>query len=170
MTSPYFEDLAERYGFELEDLRSDSENKNVLDKRLQDKRRSFESLLPFIEDAPEMVAAALHGAFTFNNRALLDQASRSVPGLGRFPRWAELEKTLTIQAWAQPLIKQCLNEPDGDAFLVSTAVIEWMVAEDIRRPDAAQHADEDEDDDGTEDLAEAGEGWMAEQGFDSPER
>lgn len=169
MTSLYFEDLAERYGAELDDLRSDSENRNVLNKRLQDKRRSFESLLPMIEDAPEMVVAALHGAFTFTDRKSLDQASRSTPGLGKFPRWAELEKTLTIQAWAQPLIKQCLKEPAGDAFLVSAAVLEWMTTENIRRADTPELADDEADDD-TADLAEAGEGWMAEQGFDTPER
>lgn len=170
MTSPYFEDLSERYACELDDLRSDSENKNVLNKRLRDKRQGFASLLPLMEDAPEMLAAAFHGAFVVKDRRLLDQASRSVPGLGRFPRWAELETTLTTQEWARPLIAQCLQEADGDAFLVSAAVLEWMLTEDIRRPQAAQADEDDHDDDDAADLAEAGEGWMTEQGFDTPER
>ncbi|QTQ33750.1 Uncharacterized protein pbN1_37650 [Aromatoleum bremense] len=33
MTSFYFEDLSERYNSELDDLRTDSENRNVLAKR-----------------------------------------------------------------------------------------------------------------------------------------
>lgn len=173
MSSPYFEDLSQRYACELDDLRADSENKNVLERRLRDKRQAFASLLPLMEDAPEMLAAAFHGAFAFKDRRLLDQAANSVPGLGRFPRWAALEATLTTQAWARPLIAQCLSEPDGDAFLVTAAVLEWMLSEDIRRPDSrpdTDHDDRDQDEDDVTDLAEAGEGWMAEHGFDTPER
>lgn len=169
MTSFYFEDLSERYNSELDDLRTDSENKNVLNRRLQEKRQCFSDLMPMIEDAPEMVAPALHGAYAFNDRKILDRAANSSPGLGRFPRWAEMERTLDIQPWARPLIEMCLGTADGDAFLTSTAVLEWMLTEDIRRPEAAGDvADADEDD--TEDLADAGESWMSEQGFDTPDR
>lgn len=169
MTSFYFEELSERYNSELDDLRTDSENRNVLNKRLQEKRQSFKDLMPMIEDAPEMVAAALHGAYAFNDRGILDRAANSSPGLGRFPRWVEMERTLDIQSWARPLIEICLGNADGDAFLTTTAVLEWMLTEDIRRPDGASHVDDEEEDD-TEDLGEAGEDWMAEQGFDTPDR
>lgn len=169
MTSYYFEDLSERYNSELDDLRTDSENKNVLNLRLQEKRQCFKDLMPMIEEAPEMVAPALHGAYAFNDRGILDRAANGSPGLGRFPRWAEMERTLDIQPWARPLIEMCLGHADGDAFLTSTAVLEWMLTEDIRRPDAPSQAAEENEDD-TEDLGEAGESWMTEQGFDTPDR
>jgi len=169
MTSFYFEDLSERYNSELDHLRTDSENKNVLNLRLQEKRQCFKDLMPMIEEAPEMVAPALHGAYAFNDRRILDRAANGTPGLGRFPRWAEMERTLDIQPWARPLIEMCLGTADGDVFLTSTAVLEWMLTEDIRRPDAPSEADEENEDD-TEDLGEAGESWMTEQGFDTPDR
>lgn len=166
MTSPYFEDLAERYGYELDDLRSDSEGKDVLNKRLRDKRQSFKALLPMLEDAPEMVAPAFHGAFRYNDRRILGRAADTLPGMGAFPRWSEVAGTLTIAPWAQPLIDMCLEEADGDAFLVTSAVLDWLQTEDIRRPQASMAAEDDEDDD-TEDLGDAGSGWMSEQGFDA---
>lgn len=174
MTSHYFQDLSQRYACELDDLRSDSENKNVLNKRLRDKRQAFAALLPLMEDAPEMLVAAFHGAFTFQDRKLLAKAADTLPGMGGFPRWRALEATLTVQDWARPLIAQCLGEPEGDAFLVTAAVLEWLQHEDLRRPESAR-ADEDDrgradDEDDTEDLSEAGESWMTEQGFDTPER
>lgn len=169
MTSFYFEDLSERYNSELDDLRTDSENRNVLAKRLQEKRQCLKDLLPLIEEAPEMVAPVLHGAYRFNDRGILDRAANGTPGFGRFPRWAEVEKTLDIEPWARPLIEMCLRNADGEAFLTTTAVLEWLLTEDIRKPDSTFHVDEEDEDD-TEDLGEAGESWMAEQGFDTPDR
>jgi hypothetical protein len=88
-----------------------------------------------------------------------------------FPRWKELAKTLVIAPWALPLIDACLHadEADGDAFLVTTVVLEWLLTEDLRRPQAASAADEEDEDD-SEDLSESGEGWMSEQGFDAIDR
>lgn len=171
MTSIYFEDLAERYSSEIDDLRSDSEGKDVLKKRLREKRDAFAFLMPMLDEAPEMVAPAFHGAYTINDRKMLDRASRSTPGMPGFPRWKELEKTLGIAPWARPLIAECLaaDEADGDAFLVTSVVLEWLLTEDLRRPQAATAA-EDEDEDDTEDLGESGEGWMSEQGFDAIDR
>jgi hypothetical protein len=171
VTSIYFEDLAERYSSEIDDLRSDSEGKDVLRKRLQEKRQSFEYLMPMLEEAPEMVAPAFHGAFKPNDRKMLDKASRTTPGMPGFPRWKELARTLEIAPWALPLIDACLNadEADGDAFLVTTVVLEWLLTEDLRRPQAASAAEEDDEDD-SEDLSESGEGWMSEQGFDAIDR
>lgn len=169
MTSFYFEDLSERYNCEIDDLRTDSEGKDVLNKRLQEKRQSFKSLTPMLEEAPEMVASAFHGAFRFKDRHLLGRASNSVCGLAGFPSWAEIEPTIEIEPWARPLIELCLQEADGEAFLVTSVVLEWMLAEDIRRPQAAQDA-EDEIEDDTEDLGDSGADWMSTQGFDDLER
>jgi hypothetical protein len=46
LTSFYFEDIFERYAAEIDDLRSDSEGKDVLKKRLRDKHRSSPSCSP----------------------------------------------------------------------------------------------------------------------------
>ena len=155
----------------MDDLRSDSEGKDVLKKRLKEKRDSFSFLMPMIEEAPEMVAPAFHGAFRITDRPILDRASRSTPGMSGFPRWKDLEKTLEIAPWARPLIDTCLLEDDGEAFLVSTVVLEWLLNEDLRRPPAASARDDGQDeDDDHEDLGEAGEDWMSEQGFDAIDR
>jgi hypothetical protein len=169
VSSNFFDDLSERYNIELDDLRSDSEGKDVLNKVLQQKRDAFKTFLPMLEEAPEMIAPALHGAFKILDRRLLDQAANSAPGLGGFPRWAALEPTLQIAPWARPMIAMCLEAPDGDAFLVTAAVLEWMLNEDIRRPYAASTTDDEPEDD-VEDLGQAGEDWMTEQGFDSIDR
>ena len=52
MTSFYFEDIFERYAAEIDDLRSDSEGKDVLRKRLRDKHKEFAFLLSMISSAP----------------------------------------------------------------------------------------------------------------------
>ena len=169
MTSIYFEDLSERYNCEIEDLRTDSEGKDVLNRRLLEKRQSFESLTPMLEEAPEMVASALHGAYKFNDRQILGRAANSVSGLEGFPSWAEIEKTLVIAPWARPLIDLCLKEPDGEVFLVTSVVLEWMLTEDIRRPYTATDTDDESDDD-TDDLGDSGADWMSTQGFDDIER
>ena len=169
MSSLYFEDLFERYSSELDDLRTDSEGRDVLARRLQDRRKEFSSLMPLLEDAPELAAAALHGAFRITDRKLLDRAVNGTPGLGGCPDWKQLAATLDIAAWARPLIERCLQQPGGDDFLVSAAVLDWMLNEDLRRAPTAglPHDDEDED---REDLGDAGRDWLAEQGFDDFER
>lgn len=171
MSSLYFEDLFERYSSELDDLRTDSEGRDVLTRRLQDRRKEFASLMPLLEDAPELAAAALHGAFRITDRKLLDRAMKSTPGLAGCPGWKQLAATLDIAAWARPLIDRCLQQPEGDDFLVSAAVLDWMVHEDLRRAPTGglPHDDEDEDED-REDLGDAGRDWLAEQGFDDFER
>ena len=60
--SPYFWQLGDSYRSEIEDLRYDSDNHDVLKSRLADKRRAFKSLLPLMADAPEMVAATFYGS------------------------------------------------------------------------------------------------------------
>jgi hypothetical protein len=172
MSSLHFEDLFERYSSDLDDLRTDSEGRDVLARRLQERRKEFASLMPLLEDAPELAAVALHGAFNIRDRKLLDRAANSAPGLAAFPGWKQLAPALDIAPWARPLIATCLQQPEGDAFLVSAAVLDWMQSEDLRRPQAASQphdADEDEDED-REDLGEAGRDWLSEQGFDDFER
>ena len=79
MTSFYFEDIFERYAAEIDDLRSDSEGKDVLKKRLRDKHKEFAFLLSMMDTAPEMVAPAFHGAFGFRSQPLVYGAAHSEP-------------------------------------------------------------------------------------------
>lgn len=170
MTSLYFEELIERYGAEIEDLRSDSEGKDILKKRLQEKRSAFASLMPMLECAPEMVAPALHGAFSFTDRKAFFDAALCEPWEVDFPSWKKLKTSMEIAPWARPLIDTCLKEEAGECFLVTTAVLECMLAGDYDYRHDAPKATEDEDqddDEGAQDLREAGEGWMTEQGFDA---
>jgi hypothetical protein len=55
----------------------------------------------------------------------------------------------------------------GDSFLVTAAVLEHMLGSGLAARAAASARDDEEQD---EDLGEAGDEWMAEQGFDSVEQ
>lgn len=170
MTSFYFEDIFERYASEIDDLRSDSEGKDVLAKRVRDKHKEFSFLLGMIDSAPEMVAPAFHGAFGFSGGNLLYAASNSEPGDDGFPSWAELEASLEIAAWARPLINICLDKDGGESFLVTTVVLEWLLGSGLSARSAPESTRDEEDHDDTDDLGEAGEEWMSEQGFDAVDR
>ena len=170
MTSFYFEDIFERYANEIDDLRSDSEGRDVLARRLRDKHKEFPFLLSMIDTAPEMVAPAFHGAFKFRSQSLVYGAAHSEPGDDDFPSWSELARTLEIAPWARPLVEQCLKQDGGDSFLVTTAVLEHMLGSGLAVRAAPESARGDDEDDDTEDLSEAGDEWMSEQGFDAVER
>lgn len=170
MTSFYFEDIFERYASEIDDLRSDSEGKDVLNKRVRDKHKEFSFLLGMIDTAPEMVAPAFHGAFGFSTGKLLHTASNSEPGDEGFPSWAELEASLDIAPWARPLINICLDKDGGESFLVTTAVLEWLLGSGLSARSAPEASRDEDDEDHADDLGEAGEEWMSEQGFDAVDR
>jgi hypothetical protein len=172
LTSFYFEELFERYASEIDDLRSDSEGRDVLKKRLRDKRGEFPFLVSMIDVAPEMVAPVFHRAFEYASDRLLASAAQGEPGDGEFPAWEEIAADLEIEPWAQPLITTCL-EHDGGDFLVTTAVLEWLLGKGMSGRDLApadKGGEHDEDEDGGDDLGEAGEGWLSEQGFDALDR
>lgn len=170
MTSFYFEDIFERYSTEIDDLRSDSEGRDVLKRRMRDKHKEFPFLLSMIDTAPEMVAPAFHGAFRFVSQTLVYGAAHSEPGDGDFPSWSELARTLEIADWARPLIDQCLKQDGGDSFLVTTAVLEHMLGSGLAVRAAPESSRDPDEDDDAEDLSEAGDEWMSEQGFDAVER
>jgi len=66
----------------------------------------------------------------------------------------------------------------GDAFLVTTAALEFMRGRDslsapMREPEPETDqgdGDENRDEEGMDDLNEAGADWLAEQGFDPLDR
>jgi len=170
LTSFYFEDIFERYANEIDDLRSDSEGRDVLARRLRDKHKEFPFLLSMIDTAPEMVAPAFHGAFRFTSQTLVYGAAHSEPGDDDFPSWSELARTLEIADWAKPLVAQCLKQDGGDSFLVTTAVLEHMLGSGLAVRAAPESSRDHDEDDDAEDLSEAGDEWMSEQGFDAVER
>lgn len=126
--SAYFHDLCERYQAEIDDLRDDSEGRNVLQARLRDKRKAFSALLPMISYSPEMVASAFHGAFDFPapRRAALHDLLQREPG--EFLPWGELAQHIGIAGWAQPMIDQVLAEEGGEDFLSSTVGMEFVLS------------------------------------------
>ena len=176
--SPYFSELIKNYIDEVDDLVTDSEGKSVLQKRLNEKRREIDAILPMIEFSPEMVAVAFYGAFDFSSTEIMQQVVQSEPGDGAFFAWSELESELTVSSWARPLIESSLKVDGGDAFLVTTAALEFMRGKDSAsapmresEPEAGQEDDdENRDEDGMDDLNEAGADWLAEQGFDPLDR
>ena len=84
--TPFFVDLHAAYLAELDDLSLDSEQNNVLARRLADKRQQMPFLVQMMELSPEMVAVVFHHAFEFRLPAVMDDL------LGQqaenFPQWA----------------------------------------------------------------------------------
>ena len=172
--SRYFSDLIKSYLAEIDDLVTDSEGKSVLQKRLNDKRREIDAILPMIELSPEMVAVMFYGAFGFKSPEIMQQIVLSGPDQPDFLSWTELKSELTVSDWARPLIDASLKVQGGDAFLVSTAALEFLRnKEPFSAPPPEPETDDDNDgenesdDDGEMgDLNEAGADWLSEQGFD----
>lgn len=179
--SRYFSELIQSYNDEVDDLVTDSEGKSVLQKRLNDKRREFDAILPMIEFSPEMVAVVFYGAFGFQSAELMQQIILSEPGRSGFPAWAKLSKALTVADWAVPLVAAALKADGGDAFLVATAALEFLrtkdsyvaplapAVEDKERNEENDGGDEGDEND-EQDLSEAGADWLSEQGFEPLER
>lgn len=174
--SRYFSELIKNYVAEVDDLVTDSEGKQVLQKRLNDKRREIDAILPMIEFSPEMVAVVFYGAFRFSSPEIMRQLVLSEPDDGDFPVWDELRRELTVSDWALPLIEASLKTRAGDAFLVATAALEFLRtndssdAYDSSASDLSNDEGDEDDGDETEDLSEAGADWLSEQGFEQLDR
>lgn len=174
--SRYFADLYETYSAEISDQLTDSEGKVVIQRRLNEIRQEFGFLLPMMESNPEMVTVPFYGAFEFDARDLINLSVRGDPDEPDFPCWAELAPSLTVAPWADELVNAALTEESGDRFLVIAASLEYLrfldkgeaLPVDAEAEAGARERREHEDGDGeAEDLAEAGNDWLAEQGFDS---
>lgn len=170
--SHYFYELSAAYEAEIDDLFSDSEGKSALKARLKEKRQALKAILPMIEFSPEMVAPVFFDAFSFANKSLLQQLIQTEPDDGDFPAWATLAEHISLADWASPLLEHVLSEPAGDAFMVSVVGLEFMrlntgttAATEQDSSQAERNLDDGDDEDS--DLAEAGDNWLAEQGFDS---
>ena len=185
--SSFFLELRSAYQAELDDLSFDSEGKNVLRQRLADKRQELGFLLQLMDLNPEMVAVVLHQAFDFKVPAVMDQfLTRNDDEL---LAWKTLKHALKIEPWAQPIVDQILQEPMGDWFMSVAAALEYMHTKPLsaanRPPEAEKEDDteaheggrahdaedggariEDDDDHDARTREEAGNDWLAEQGFD----
>ena len=190
--STYFLDLRSVYQSELDDLTSDSEGKDVLRKRLAEKRKELAFLLKMIEISPEMVAVVLHQAFAFRQPAVMEHLlTRDADDL---PEWDSISDGIEIAAWARDMVQRILKEPQGEWFMTIAAALEYMHHKPLTAAERAQLAameeaegeedldevrDERHDDNHTEDheedevqaraREEAGNDWMVEQGFDRKE-
>lgn len=182
--SYYFAELASSYDAEIQDLLCDSEGNAALRARLREKREQLDALLPMMAFSPEMVVPVFYDAFSFHAPKALQAAVRCEPDDDDFPDWDRLSSALTLADWAQPLRDAVLADAAGDAFMVTAACLEYLRKADASRPAPAAvddtEGDEDEDaparharssdddgDDEDRDLAEAGDDWLGEQGFDS---
>ncbi|MBP1682135.1 MAG: hypothetical protein H6Q35_2474 [Proteobacteria bacterium] len=171
--SNYFSELIKSYIDEIDDLVSDSAGKSVLQKRLDDKRGEFDSILPMIEFSTEMVAVVFYDAFDFKSPEIMQQIVQSEPDDSDFIGWDELKAQLAVSAWAQPLIASSLKVRGGDAFLVTAAALEFLRSKPSSYESPAVEVDDEGDeraDDGEDDLSEAGADWLAEQGFETLDR
>lgn len=172
--SNYFSELSFAYDAEINDLVSDSEGKSVLKIRLAEKRKELKAILPMVEFSPEMVAPAFYDAFSFPEPKALLAAIQCEPDDDDFVSWSKLAQVILIENWAQPLIDIVLAESAGDAFLVTTAGLEFIrltensgISGKTDKPSEEARHDDEEDSDDDQDLAEQGDDWLAEQGFDS---
>jgi len=178
--SRYFADHSPAYDAELNDLLSDSEGKNVLEKRLREKRGQIDFLVMMMEDSPEMLATVFHQGFRFTSPARFDELAAMEPD--RFPAWAKISASATLAPWAQMLAERVLQEDGGDRFMGIAAVLEYLHTR-VDPNAAASEADDgdegDEEDRGADEgddadegeslprnLEEAGADWLAEQGFE----
>ncbi|AGX87899.1 hypothetical protein [Candidatus Symbiobacter mobilis] len=179
--SPFFRTLHTTYQAEIDDLRQDSEGRDVLQRRLAQKRTQFAFLLQMADSNPEMAASALHGGFQFGDRAVLDRLTNL--HADKLPAWSKICPTVHVAPWAQPLVAQALVAPEGERFLTIAVVLEYLYqrathpkpnntatqAVDEETP-KQQHADADPDASDGEDIddldSDAGADWLASQGFD----
>lgn len=185
--SPYFLDLRSAYQSELDDLRFDSEGRDVLHQRLASKRQEMGFLVQMMDISPEMVAVVFHQGFDFTGKAVMEHLLTHDADV--FPAWSSLAGGFELKPWAEDLAHIILQAPGGDRFLALTAGLEYMAG----LPDAVSGSimrieDDDEEEDGDRDgedglvifeddgegeesgdaraRQEAGADWLVQQGFD----
>ena len=190
--SPYFHDLRSAYQAELDDLLSDSEGKDVLRKRLAEKRNEIAFLVQMMELAPEMVAVVFHHGFRFTKPAAIERVlGLPVDGL---PDWQEIAHAVALEPWAQSLAQTVLREPQGARFMTVAGGLEYLhqharmaahaasalhadgdhAQEGADGEDALEHdddfnmlsADDAADPSNSRTRDEASSNWLAEAGFD----
>ena len=190
--SSYFRDLNSAYQAELDDLTSDSEGKDVLRRRLQDKRSEIGFLVQMIDISPEMVAVVFHEAFRFRGAAATFEPVFRLRDSFELPDWHSLASAVALEPWAEPLAETVLCQPGGEQFLTLAAALEYLqqhgqgASQSASGADSADSAEDDEDsgednhDDEHDEMSaddardpqtarsreEAGDGWLSDVGFE----
>ena len=186
--SSYFRDLNLAYEAELDDLTSDSEGRDVLRRRLQDKRREIGFLVQMIDISPEMVAVVFHQAFRFRGAAAVFGPVLRLRDAAALPDWHSLGSAVALEPWAEPLAEAVLCQPGGEQFLTLAAALEYLQQHSQGAAQSASDAEGAEDDDTGEDTyddehnelsaddardpqtaqsrEEAGDGWLSDVGFE----
>lgn len=174
--TPFFLELRSAYQAEMDDLRFDSEGRDVLRQRLADKRGEIGFLVHMMELSPEMVAVIFHQGFEFRLPGLMDDLlSREAH---EFPEWSSLADGIDLTPWAHDLAQLVLKAPGGEWFLTVAAGLEYLLGRagavgagqqdgDDLDDDGPDAFDEEDDDSGdSQARKEAGDDWLAAQGFD----
>ena len=190
--SSYFRDLNSAYQAELDDLTSDSEGKDVLRRRLQDKRSEIGFLVQMIDISPEMVAVVFHQAFRFRGAAATFEPVFRLRDSFELPDWHSVASAVALEPWAEPLAETVLCQPGGEQFLTLAAALEYLqqhgqgASQSASGADSADSAEDDEDsgednhDDEHDEMSaddardpqtarsreEAGDGWLSDVGFE----
>lgn len=185
--SAFFRALRASYQAEIDDLTFDSEGRNVLRKRLLEKRGQVAFLRQMMELSPEMVAVVFHGGFHFELPAVMEHVLTLESD--EFPEWHSLAEAVQLTPWAQELADGFLQEPQGDWFMTVAAALEYLfqrpsthhhedAAHDEHTEDAASGTkrrghefdfDKDGEHEHDHDHEEASAQWLEDQGFDRKE-
>lgn len=177
--SPFFRELRSSYQAEMDDLTFDSEGRDVLHRRLTQRRGELPFLLQMIELSPEMVAVIFHKGFHFKLPAVMDHLLMHESDA--FPDWDSIAEAFHLPPWAHDLTQIVLKEPRGEWFLTVAAGLEYMyskpsIAPAVKSINDGHGSDADGNNglnlfDDSEEIdanarEEAGADWMVEQGFD----
>lgn len=152
--SRFFDDLSKAYSAELDDLRTDSEGKDILRSRLAEKRKQVQFLLPMLKSNPEMVAVAFHGGFRFMNPLVME--TLTTKEAKQHPSWKSLSESVKLEPWAEPLCQAILKDADGAAFMVTAAGLEYLAkSKHSRQTSPSNAADMDAEDAGRREQDDA---------------
>lgn len=183
--SPFFHYLRSAYMAEMDDLKFDSDGRDVLRQRLSEKRQEIDFLVQMIELSPEMVAVIFHQGFTFRQPTVMEQLLSQEPD--DFLQWSSLSQSMDLAPWAEALADVILQAPGGEQFLTVAAGLQYMASKPDalaaqRSSEAADDEDSDDYDDDDQDEFDADENgeapgdsrarkeaaadWMVGQGFD----
>jgi hypothetical protein len=122
--SAFFRALRASYQAEIDDLSFDSEGRDVLRHRLEEKRGQVAFLKQMMELSPEMVATVFHKGFHFELPAAMEHVLTLESD--EFPEWASLSDAVQLAPWAQDLAEVFLAEPQGEWFMVTAAALEYL--------------------------------------------
>ena len=155
--SPFFRNLRTAYQAEIDDLAFDSDGRNVLAQRLKQRRKELSFLISMLELSPEMVAVVLHKAFTYKLPGAMEHVLRHEAD--DLPEWDSVADTVTIAPWAEDLVTQILQQPQGAWFMTLAAALEYLYGRPQRQSGAARdtHHDDthDSDEEGSDNDANA---------------